>query len=1042
MPNQKRSSRRCRCSGEPSSPYQEPAAQRDHAQEQFKWTGLEGHLWTDEWFKDQRGPMLLTIGETDQWTRPDSAQMNAAFKEAPAGKRLPDSLYLHASALDTLPELLYQQLERALAVVQGEDSAYDLVKFAKNGLSVSLLSYPEFMSDPHPALEHATTINLETSAVRRTDYSQRQSPPILHRKEAFLSPDHPKAPEFRKLTKSEEAKGLLSQPSIGTRGRWEELLSEEGLAIEDHELRTATAQDPWRNLDQDVRDAFQHFDQLYDDAADPDNFTAHKTMIAINEIPDDLYGWLEVEDGELAGASREEVLEWARDYRGDYFADIVADILDNGFPAIVVADGDEVAGVGDGRGRVNLAVALGMTELPAVILREKATPRTASATPAVGDLVSSRDYGGQDALYHWTTRDNLPDILQHGLRPGCGDNWEHAGTRERCQDRVFFSAEPDKWASSYRDPVAVRVPTDDVACRYDGGVWVGDELPESFWDQHGERLADCYAEDAIPPELIEPVTDEELREALEDVRERWADTRTASAVRLQRVGPNHYRWTDGGLRWDIERGLDPDEPNLWAITEQETNDVIGWAETLELARQTVQEHLDAADDLTSAACTPKLQTRGDHDGYNETSTYRLPGLHEQRTSRDAGIRRSRPGGRRPRRRYPLPPRRRRADGRSYIAAPRFHSLGSSPPRVGLAVTYRVVYTSRAAKDLRKSSSRVKEDVDTAIPILQQEPRGGEGLRYYQSLTGNKWLHGVRVGGDHRMVYAIFDDERLVEIQGIGPRDKIYKLIRKLKGLKPPSQRSSSAYGQECTDARTCPQQVPDAWEQQDLLDRYDDLLAIQCADGTWDQDPYMHGMANGMILLRSLVSGEKPTFLEAPKRWLNADAREYSAGYQDGVEHELGVVGAPVPQRTPLRYAEAHPREDQVKQAYELGRDMAERYDSDLTACVYGEDLDYILFNDLRSASWHAGFYGEPEPVWAEGWRLGDVPESGRSYNHRDNVREPGVSMMWVRDQHGNEYGTRDKISEMFIRSDGRDKVQYSGWLVGFGSDGEPCLLR
>lgn len=70
---------------------------------------------------------------------------------------------------------------------------------------------------------------------------------------------------------------------------------------------------------------------------------------------------------------------------------------------------------------------------------------------------------------------------------------------------------------------------------------------------------------------------------------------------------------------------------------------------------------------------------------------------------------------------------------------------------------------------------------------------------------------------------------------------------------------------------------------ENILDAFDDLLAVQCSDGTWDSDPYMHGMANGMILMRSLVSGETPIFLESSQIRKGAQ-EEYEAavGENDG----------------------------------------------------------------------------------------------------------------------------------------------------------------
>lgn len=52
------------------------------------------------------------------------------------------------------------------------------------------------------------------------------------------------------------------------------------------------------------------------------------------------------------------------------------------------------------------------------------------------------------------------------------------------------------------------------------------------------------------------------------------------------------------------------------------------------------------------------------------------------------------------------------------------------------------------------------------------------------------------------------------------------------------------------------------------LKELDDVLAVQKMDGNWNYDAYMHGLANGLIMARSCLTGEDPLFLEAPKEWL------------------------------------------------------------------------------------------------------------------------------------------------------------------------------
>ena len=52
------------------------------------------------------------------------------------------------------------------------------------------------------------------------------------------------------------------------------------------------------------------------------------------------------------------------------------------------------------------------------------------------------------------------------------------------------------------------------------------------------------------------------------------------------------------------------------------------------------------------------------------------------------------------------------------------------------------------------------------------------------------------------------------------------------------------------------------------IKQLEDLTKIACADGTWNYDPYFHGMANGMIFALALMKDEVPQYLNAPKEWL------------------------------------------------------------------------------------------------------------------------------------------------------------------------------
>ena len=49
-----------------------------------------------------------------------------------------------------------------------------------------------------------------------------------------------------------------------------------------------------------------------------------------------------------------------------------------------------------------------------------------------------------------------------------------------------------------------------------------------------------------------------------------------------------------------------------------------------------------------------------------------------------------------------------------------------------------------------------------------------------------------------------------------------------------------------------------------------DIVNTQCNDGNWNYDPYMHGLANGMIIVQSMFTDNPSEFLEAPEIWLES----------------------------------------------------------------------------------------------------------------------------------------------------------------------------
>lgn len=52
------------------------------------------------------------------------------------------------------------------------------------------------------------------------------------------------------------------------------------------------------------------------------------------------------------------------------------------------------------------------------------------------------------------------------------------------------------------------------------------------------------------------------------------------------------------------------------------------------------------------------------------------------------------------------------------------------------------------------------------------------------------------------------------------------------------------------------------------IEAIDDCVNIQCSDGNWNYDPYMQGMANGLLLAQSFFKAGELEFKKAPEKWL------------------------------------------------------------------------------------------------------------------------------------------------------------------------------
>ena len=169
----------------------------------------------------------------------DEAQMVKALNSVSIGKILPDAVYIHPSYVKDLPPVVRVKVGVAEALI-GDVDGHNLIKINKTKDKVSFLVYEDFDEVEHPALMFSYVVNIPKAQIKEWDFTTRENPPILHRKETFVSPDYPMYQKFKELSEAEEKLGLLGHDNIGTMLKWEEFLLSKGLIILDHSIRRIT----------------------------------------------------------------------------------------------------------------------------------------------------------------------------------------------------------------------------------------------------------------------------------------------------------------------------------------------------------------------------------------------------------------------------------------------------------------------------------------------------------------------------------------------------------------------------------------------------------------------------------------------------------------------------------------------------------------------------------------------------------------------------------------------------------------------------------
>lgn len=61
------------------------------------------------------------------------------------------------------------------------------------------------------------------------------------------------------------------------------------------------------------------------------------------------------------------------------------------------------------------------------------------------------------------------------------------------------------------------------------------------------------------------------------------------------------------------------------------------------------------------------------------------------------------------------------------------------------------------------------------------------------------------------------------------------------------------------------------------IEKLDDVTNIATSKGNYDCNPYMHGMANGLILARAIMKNQEVDYLDAPAKYLDDMPRSDAA---------------------------------------------------------------------------------------------------------------------------------------------------------------------
>ncbi len=85
------------------------------------------------------------------------------------------------------------------------------------------------------------------------------------------------------------------------------------------------------------------------------------------------------------------------------------------------------------------------------------------------------------------------------------------------------------------------------------------------------------------------------------------------------------------------------------------------------------------------------------------------------------------------------------------------------------MTYQVLIAKSAQRELQRLPTKTQDRILDILEILQEEPRPRGSIK----LQGSNHLRRIR-SGDYRVIYAVLDEPKLVDVSAIRHRRDAYR----------------------------------------------------------------------------------------------------------------------------------------------------------------------------------------------------------------------------------------------------------------------------